>query len=144
MMTRLLVGDDPRFDVSSIEIDRGGLSYTVDTLAALTAERPSAKLFWLIGADVLTSFRKWKEPERIVELATLVVLHRSTGDGSPADVARAAEELRSIPGDARRLSTRRIDISSTEIRRRVREGKSIRGFVPDAVSEFIAAERLYQ
>lgn len=143
-MTALLVGDDPRFEVSSIEIDRGGLSYTVDTLAAIAAEHPSDALFWLVGADVLTSFRKWKEPERIVELATLVVLHRSTGDGSPADASQTADVVRSIPGEALSVSTRRIDISSTEIRRRVREGKSIRGFVPDAVSDFIAAERLYR
>ena len=142
-MTRLLVGDDPRFEVSSIEIDRGGLSYTVDTLTTLAAAWPSAQLFWLVGADVLQSFAKWKEPARIVELATVVVLQRADGDAWDAR-ARQALDLTSVPGQPRLLPTRRIDISSTEIRERVRQGKSIRGFVPDAVTAFIAAERLYR
>lgn len=133
-MARLLVAGDPRFDVDSIEVDRGGLSYTVDTLTTLAARWPSAELFWLVGADVPRSFAKWRSPERIVELATVVVLQR----------AGEAPDLTSMPGRPRRLTTRRIDISSTEIRDRVRQGKSIRGFVPDAVAAFIQAERLYR
>ncbi|HEX8943819.1 MAG TPA: nicotinate-nucleotide adenylyltransferase [Gemmatimonadaceae bacterium] len=133
-MVRLLVDDDPRFEASSMEIDRGGLSYTVDTLSAFAAELPSAELFWLVGADVVRSFAQWREPQRITELATVVVLQRT--DEAP--------DLASIPGTPRRLATRRIDISSTEVRRRVKEGRSIRGFVPDAVAEYIAAERLYR
>ena len=139
-MTRLLVGDDPRFEVSSIEIDRGGLSYTVDTLTTLSAAWPSAKLFWLVGADVLQSFAKWKAPAQIVELATVVVLQRAGGDIGAAGTL----DVSAIPGQPRLVQTRRIDISSTEIRERVRQRKSIRGFVPDAVSGFIAAERLYR
>jgi nicotinate-nucleotide adenylyltransferase len=133
-MVRLLVKDDPRFTVDSIEIDRGGLSYTVDTLSAFAAASPTAELFWLVGADVVRSFAEWREPGRITELSTVVVLERTD----------AAPDLASIPGTPRRLATRRIDISSTEVRRRVREGKSIRGFVPDAVAEYIAAKRLYR
>jgi nicotinate-nucleotide adenylyltransferase len=134
-MTQLLVGDDPRFEVSSVEIDRGGLSYTVDTLRTLAAAWPSAELYWLVGADVLESFAKWKEPATILELATLVVMQRAGGE-SP--------NVASLPGHPRLLATRRIDISSTEIRQRVRQEKSIRGFVPEAVAAFISAERLYR
>jgi nicotinate-nucleotide adenylyltransferase len=83
---------------------------------------------------VTHSFAKWRAPERVAALATIVVMVRA-GD---------AANLGAIPGAPRSLETRRIDISSTEIRGRVREGKSIRGFVPDAVAAFIAAERLYQ
>ena len=133
-MVRLLVAGDDRFGVESVEIDRGGLSYTVDTLRDLSARWPAVELFWLVGADVLESFANWREPERIVQLATVVVLQR-TGD---------APDLAQMPGAARLLATRRIDISSTEIRQRVRDKKSIRGFVPDAVADFIAAERLYR
>jgi len=132
-MTKMLAGTDPRFDVDPIEIDRGGLSYTVDTLAALRVRWPSAELFWLVGADIVPSFAQWREPARIVELATVVVLQRS-GDVDGAN----------LPAGLRCLATRRIDVSSTEIRQRVKEGKSVRGFVPDAVAEFIAAERLYR
>jgi nicotinate-nucleotide adenylyltransferase len=99
-----------------------------------TARMPSAELFLLVGADVVRSFAKWREPERIAELATVVVLERT--DEAP--------DLASMPGTPRRLATRRIDISSTEVRTRVKEGKSIRGFVPDAVAEYIAAQRLYR
>ena len=133
-MVRLLIGDDPRFGVDPVEINRGGLSYTVETLSAFAAEKPTAELFWLVGADVVRSFAKWREPERITELATVVVLERT--DEAP--------DLASMPGKPRRLATRRIDISSTEVRTRVKEGKSIRGFVPDAVADYIAAQRLYR
>jgi nicotinate-nucleotide adenylyltransferase len=134
MMVRQLVEGDSRFEVSAIEIERGGLSYTVDTLSTLAAQWPSSELFWLVGADVPQSFAKWREPERIVALATVVVMER----------AGEMPDLSAMPGSPRRLQTRRVDISSTEIRRRVKEGKSIRGFVPDTVAEYIAAERLYR
>ena len=132
-MTKLLAEGDARFDVDAIEIDRGGLSYTVDTLTALRQRWPSAELFWLVGADIVPSFAQWREPGRIVELATVVVLQRA-GDTAGG----------TLPAGMRCLATRRVDVSSTEIRQRVREGKSVRGFVPDAVAEYIAAERLYR
>ena len=133
MVDRLLQGESD-MALCDIEIQRGGLSYTVDTLTALTAEHHGSELFWLVGADVTRSFAKWRSPERIVELATLVVLQRT--DEVP--------DLSGLPGHPQLLATRRIDISSTEIRRRVREGKSIRGFVPDSVADFIASEGLYR
>jgi len=132
-MTKMLAESDPRFDVDAIEIDRGGLSYTVDTLTALRLRWPSAELFWLVGADIVSSFAQWRQPERIVQLATVVVLQRA------GDIAGGT-----LPAGMRCLATRRVDVSSTEIRQRVKEGKSVRGFVPDAVAEFIAAERLYR
>ena len=133
-MTRLLVGDDARFEVDSIEIDRAGLSYTVDTLTAVATRHPGAELFFLVGADIPGSFGQWKKPDQIVELATLVVLQR--GGAEP--------DLTVLPGNPRVVQTRRVDVSSTEIRERVRVGKSIRGFVPDAVADYIATERLYR
>lgn len=135
-MVQLLVNGDERFDVSAIEVDRGGLSYTVDTLASLSASWTDAALFLLLGSDAAESFPQWRQPDRIVELATVVVLTR-VGDSDGSAVASR------IPG-ARALATRRIDVSSTEIRERVREGKSIRGFVPEAVADYIKAERLYR
>lgn len=133
-MVRLLLDGDQRFEVDPIEIHRGGLSYTVDTLSTFAGRWPSAELFWLVGADVVKSFGQWREPRRITELATVVVLQRDGG----------APDLTSMPGTVRAVASRRIDISSTEIRQRVREGKSIRGFVPEAVAAYIAAQRLYR
>lgn len=133
-MVRLLVEDDERFAVDPVEIERAGLSYSVDTLAGYAEQYPDAERFFLVGADVLPSFERWREPERIVQLATLAVLQRS---GETPD-------LTGMPGRPILLPTRRIDISSTEIRERVRMGKSIRGFVPEAVAAFIEAARLYR
>jgi nicotinate-nucleotide adenylyltransferase len=135
-MVRRLLGRDPRFSVDSIEIDREGLSYTVDTLDTFARKHPSAERFFLVGADAVSSFSAWREPDRIAQLARVVVLRRP-GSDSPI----AAEEL---PGDAILLRTRLVDVSSTEIRERARTGKSIVGFVPESVAEFIAAERLYR
>jgi nicotinate-nucleotide adenylyltransferase len=137
-MVQLLVGDDQRYTVDSVEIDRGGLSFMVDTLTTLAARWPDAERFLLVGADVPATFAKWRDPQRIAELATLVVLQR----GGSAERARV--DLSEMPPATKVLATRRVDISSTEIRQRVREGKSIRGFVPDAVAAFIGGEGLYR
>jgi nicotinate-nucleotide adenylyltransferase len=133
-MTQLVAGDDPRFGVDPIEIERTGLSYTVDTLSAVAEREPAAERFLLVGADVLESFAKWREPGRVLELATLVVLRR--GD-EPVRRPPSEREIVVLP-------TRRVDVSSTEIRARVRTGRSIRGFVPDAVAAYIGAAGLYR
>jgi nicotinate-nucleotide adenylyltransferase len=136
-MTRLLVDGDERFEVSSVEVDRGGLSFTVDTLMHFATRYPTAERFLLVGADVLGSFGQWREPERILELASLVLLERQ----SEASVTVPAN----LHGRAvRHLPTRRIDVSSTEIRERVRARKSIRGFVPEAVAAYIERAGLYR
>jgi nicotinate-nucleotide adenylyltransferase len=130
-MVRLLVEGDGRFAVDSIEIERPGLSYSVDTLAEFARREPAADRFFLVGADVMRTFDKWREPERVRSLATLVVMTRD--DGAAA-----------VPEGALSLRSRRIDVSSTEIRARVAAGRSLRGFVPETVAAYIAAERLYR
>ena len=132
-MTRLLVEGDARFEVDPIEIERPGLSYTVDTLAAYAARYPSAERFFLAGEDVLRTFERWREPALVLQLATLVVMTRDDGG-----------ETGGVPENAVRVPTRRIDISSTEIRSRVAEGRSLRGFVPESVADYIAARGLYR
>ncbi len=138
-MVKLLIAGESRFAADPIEIDRGGLSYTVDTLEAYAVRHPAAERFFLVGADVLTSFAKWRQPERIVALARLTVLQRMGESVGPLELP----PLPDLP-PLLVLQTRRIDVSSTEIRERVRNGKSIHGFVPDSVAAYIAAERLYQ
>jgi nicotinate-nucleotide adenylyltransferase len=140
-MVQLLVGDDPRFVVDPIEISRPGLSFTVDTLAAFADRNPEAQMFLLVGADVPRAFARWREPERVMELATVVVLERG---GHVESESNEDPRAMALTERLRRLPTRRVDVSSTEIRQRVRAGLSIRGFVPDAVADFIAAERLYR
>lgn len=126
-----LVDGDPRFVVDAMEIERPGLSFTVDTLAVFAERHADAHLCFLIGEDLVSQIADWREPERIAALAEIVVLARTS-------------EPREAPFPMRRISTRRVDVSSTEIRARVREGRSIRGFVPDAVAAYIGAVRLYR
>lgn len=130
-MSRLAAAGDPRFVVDALELERGGLSFMVDSLRTFRARQPEAALFLLLGVDAAALLPKWREPEAVQALAEIVVLTRG-GD----EVA--------LPHGLRSLSTRRVDISATEIRARVRAGRSIRGFVPDAVADYIAAHGLYQ
>jgi nicotinate-nucleotide adenylyltransferase len=144
-MLELTVRGDPRFAVDPIEIDRKGLSYTVDTLEALAARDPGARLFLLIGEDLAAQIRIWRAPHRIAELANIVVLARETGEGpGTAGEAGTAEDGAGAAIPLMRVATRRIDVSSSEIRARVRSGKSIHGFVTAAVAEFIRSAGLYR
>lgn len=136
-MVRLLADGDPRFEVSAAEVDRSGLSFSVETLTHFALEYPDAERFFLVGADVLSSFARWREPQRVLELATLVVLQRADADPPALPPGMDSRSLR-------RLETRRVDISSTEVRSRVRQGKSIRGFVTDNVAAYIARNGLYR
>ncbi|HEY0778180.1 MAG TPA: nicotinate (nicotinamide) nucleotide adenylyltransferase [Gemmatirosa sp.] len=140
-MVEALVGDDPRFAVDALEIDRGGLSYTVNTLEHLAARWPDAHRTLLVGADVLGTFDRWRDPLRVRALATLVVLVRAVDAAGFVPVAVPPD----FPGGPPRLlSTRRIDLSSTEVRDRVAAGRSVRGFVPDGVAAIIRDAGLYQ
>src|SRR2546423_1222600 len=138
-MVRLAIAGDARYSVDDTEISRAGLSFTVDTLEGLSAKFEGAQLFLLLGEDSLRTFDRWKNPERIRELATLAVMHRA-----------AAREVmkRARPSSKRKgvetLSTRQVDVSSTEIRQRLSDGRSIKGFVPESVEKFIASRRLYR
>jgi nicotinate-nucleotide adenylyltransferase len=134
-MVEALVADDARFAVDRAEVDRGGLSYTADTLATLAERWPGRELVLLAGADVLATFHRWREPHRIRQLARLVVLTR--GD--------AAAVVPDFPGGPpTMLPTRRVDVSSTEVRARLAAGRSIRGFVPEGVAEIIHSAGLYR
>ena len=89
-MLALTIGDDPRFEASRLELDRDGLSFTVDTLQALSESEPDASLFMLIGEDLATQIASWRDAARIAELATIVVLARATdGDAQRAGVDAA-------------------------------------------------------
>jgi nicotinate-nucleotide adenylyltransferase len=153
-MVRLMVGADARLQSDSVEVDRDGLSYTVDTLREFARRFPSADRYFLVGADVLASFAQWRDPQTVLDLATLAVLtRRADSDSDAISEATQMEQQRMsargslLDGLAQRstvIPTRRVDISSTEIRDRVRSGRSIHGFVTDAVGEYITAHGLYR
>lgn len=140
-MVRLAVRDNPRFGVSDMEIRREGPSYTIDTLAELRRERPDADLFVILGVDALCEIDRWRQPRRLFQMATVVGMARP-GASLDASVLNAA-----IPGASERLrlvDSALIDISGTDIRRRVADGASIRYRVPHAVEQYIREHNLYQ
>jgi nicotinate-nucleotide adenylyltransferase len=145
-MVELAVAGHPAFEVSAIEIDRPGLSYTVDTLASLHEQHPGDDLFLLIGSDSLIDLPQWYQPKRIAQLATIVVVTRSgyessdelsllRGVLSDEQVSRIAEHRIEIPP---------IGISSRDLRRRVATGQSIRYLVPRPVECYVETHGLYR
>jgi nicotinate-nucleotide adenylyltransferase len=135
------VARDDRFAVSRIELDRAGPSYTVDTLREIHATAPGDDLTFIVGGDMAASLPQWREPEAVLELATLAVAERA--EHRRADIADRLSALRG--GDRIRFfSMPRLDVSSTEIRDRVRAGRPIRYLVPDDVARLIGARGLYR
>lgn len=128
-MVRAAVAGTPGFAVDDIETRRVGPSWMVDTLRAISRRMPDAELYLLIGSDQYAEFDTWHEPAEIRRLARIVVLTR---DGESVE-----------PQGARALRVTRIDLSATEIRRRVRSGKPIRYLVPDSVEALIRLNGLY-
>ncbi len=143
-MVRLAVSGNPYFRVSSMEVDRTGLTYTVDTLEELHKETGSETQFtFIIGADSLKEFSRWKEPARVLELCTLAVAPRpGCSDLDTADLEAAA-----APGASERLVQLKgpmVDISGTEIRRRASLGLSVRYQVPEEVERYMHHYGLYR
>lgn len=130
-MVETAFGDDPRIEVSDLEHRRDGPSYTVDTLAAVRADRSPERLFCVIGADQLRDFGGWHRPERILELATLAVMDRGRG-------AATGTEGGSLP-EHRKVSVTRVDLSSTRVRERLDRGLTVRYLVPESIRERVEA-----
>jgi len=134
-MLKCAVQDNPYFEVSDIELQRGGVSYTVDTLRQLKKAYLPDSLHLIIGMDNVVDFPSWKEYEEIKNLACVVVIARPGFD---------AEKSVPLPGDGTTLcEIPLIDISSRDIRARVKTRKSIRYRVPAAVESYIRAHQLY-
>lgn len=146
-MLRLAVEAEGLFELSQAELRRRGPSYTVDTLTALRRQQPRARLYWVVGADTLEDLPRWRRVHDVLALAEIIVVVRQTQGEALEQVWTALEAQltrEEIQGLRRAVvETPRIDISSTDIRRRVREGKSIRYLVPERVREYIERRGLY-
>jgi nicotinate-nucleotide adenylyltransferase len=140
-MARIAVAGNSHFEVSEIEADPAqGPHYSYQTLERLAAERPSDEFYFLIGADSLNDLPTWRSPERLAALATIVVVSRPGLD--PLRV-RAVPDLGPAARQLQFVESPLIGISSTDIRRRAGEGRSIRYQVPRGVEAYIAERRLY-
>jgi nicotinate-nucleotide adenylyltransferase len=135
LMTVIATAANPRFTVSRADIDRPGLTYTVDTLRDLRAAHPGADLYFITGADAVAQMLAWHDAERLWEMAHFVAVSRPghvlVTDGIPAGAVTAME----VPAMA---------ISSTDCRRRARDGKPVWYLVPDGVVQYIAKHGLYR
>jgi nicotinate-nucleotide adenylyltransferase len=140
-MCELAVAKDERFAVSRLEVDRGGPSYTVDTLREIHAASPGDDLTFIVGGDMAHRLPAWREPEAVLRLATLAVAERE--GAARTDIA---DRLAPLAGAdrIRFFDMPRLDISSTAVRDRVREGRPIRYLVPDDVARAIGAEGWYR
>ncbi len=136
-MTHLAIAGNSSFSVSDLEILRGGASYTIDTIEALQTAEPDVDFSLLIGGDGLEDFLSWRRPDEIVARVPLIVYPRPGADPNPDAAARYA-------GRIAYAHAPRIDVSSHDIRHRVRHGLSIRYLLPDAVYAYILEHGLYR
>jgi nicotinate-nucleotide adenylyltransferase len=139
-LCRRAVAGDPRFEVTDLEVLRAGPSYTVDSLQALHSRMPDSELFLIVGGDVAAGLPTWREPDRVLSLATLAVAKRRGTTRKSID-----EALAGINGGERAEFFRmpRIGISSTDLRRRVQMQEPITYLVPGPVASYIDEHRLY-
>jgi nicotinate-nucleotide adenylyltransferase len=139
-LVELAIADDPRFAVSRMEIDRSGPSYTSDTLSELREQAPDDELFLILGGDQAAALASWHEPEKVLALAQLAVMERTNWSRSAVGIkvgrVKGAERIRYLDMPI-------IQVSSSEIRRRVTRGRPIRYLVPDKVAAYIEANGPY-
>ncbi len=128
-MLKLAVDSEPEFQVSTIELDRGGVSYTIDTLEAIRDQQPEAELFFLMGADSLAELPQWHRAAEVCELAT------------PLIVGRADAE---IPPDFLQVKMPATPISSSQIRQSIAAGEDWKDRVAPAVANYISKHHLYR
>jgi nicotinate-nucleotide adenylyltransferase len=141
-MLEIALAGHSNFRVDRRELEREGLSYTVETLADIQAGDPMRELFLLLGADSVADFATWREPERILELATLMAVNR--GRARP-DLCSFEQRFGSAAHDrVLHVDMPAVDLSATDIRERVRRGQSIRFMTPRGVEAYIAQQGLYR
>ena len=140
-MVELAIACDERFVLDRREVDRAGVTYTVDTLEELHAEDPDARLFFIIGADSAETLVHWRGAERLSQLATFVVASRP---GVSKDQVISAHAQSPFQFDLVFANTPLLDVSSTEIRERISCGRSVAGMLPSAVIAYIEQQGLYR
>lgn len=131
------IADNEHFESSGVDIDRGGPTYTVDTLRSIASQRPGAELYFITGADAILEILTWKDPDEALSLATFVAVTRPGYDLHKLDPVRVRDHVVSLEIPA-------LAISSSDIRRRVAEDRPVRYLVPRPVAAYIAEQGLYR
>jgi nicotinate-nucleotide adenylyltransferase len=140
-MIRLAIAGNRAFELSTVETERTGPSYSAETLAALAATRPGAELYFLVGLDALEDMMHWHEPHRILELARVAAAAR---EGRRLDAYQLDAMLLGLGARTVWFDMPRLDISATELRERAAAGRSLRYLVPDAVDAYVRGQGLYR
>lgn len=141
-MVRLATGANPLFEVSPLEVDRPGPSYTVETLRRLTSVYADAELHFIVGMDSLADLPRWHDPGGILRLATLVAVHRP--GWRPVNLWELEAAVPEAVGRVCIVEIPELDISSTDIRERIGGGRPIRYLVPEAVAAYVVEHGLYR
>ncbi len=142
-MVKLAIEEEQGFEMDEVEIKRGGISYTYETLSYMS-EKIGKEIYLLLGSDSVLKLHRWRFPDKVLELSTLAVVDREGKSSEVRDYMKQNFPNTEEGRDYILIPTRRIDISSTEIRKRLREGKSIYAMVPDRVREYIEERGLYK
>ena len=138
LMTVIATASNPRFRVSRIDVDREGPTYTIDTLRALADQESDAELFFVTGADAMLEIFEWKEPQDLLALAHFIAATRPGYDLATLESSTATRDRVSV------MAIPALAISSTDVRRRVREGRPIRYLVPEGVKSYVEKTGLYR
>lgn len=142
-MTRMAIADNPHFELSLMEMNEAGYSYTYITLEKLKEKNPDTDYYFIIGADSLYDFKGWAMPERICACATILVATRNHTDEKLLDYELQMNSSW-FKGRFEKLLIDNIDISSQQLRKWLREGKSVRYYMPDSVIRYIYDHRIYK
>jgi len=140
-MVRLAIAGNPYFKLCTLELERDGPSYSIDTITALRSQLGAQSFFFILGSDSLAEFHLWKEPAKLVQMCRLVVVPR-LGLSLP-DLNSLETRIPGLVHNVTQLDAPVMEVSSSEIRQRVAQGLSIRYLVPDKVGEYIVEQKLY-
>ena len=151
-MTALAIRDQEQMRLCDVEVMREAPAYSYDTLAALKEAHPEDELYFIMGEDSLRMFEQWYHPEQIASLAQIIVAVRFAVDAQAYDMEKRLSALREIisalskrfPTQYHLLKTKNVPISSTDLREMIKNGESIRDYVPAAVADYIAERQLYE
>jgi nicotinate-nucleotide adenylyltransferase len=141
-MVQLGIFSNPDFELSRVDVDRSGPSYTVDTISILQEQwGQGAEMFFILGLDSLVEVPTWHQPERLIQLCHLVAVARP---GFEVDMRQLEDSVPGISSRVEIIGMPEVDISSSDLQQRVREGLPIRYQVPEEVERYIREHRLYQ
>ncbi len=140
-MVRLAIANNPYFKLCTLEVERGGPSYSIDTITTLRSQLGEQSFFFILGSDSLAGFHLWKEPAKLVQMCQLVVVPRL--DLSLPDLKFLESRISGLVHSVIELDAPIIEVSSSKIRQRVAQGLTIRYLVPDKVEKYIMEQKLY-